>query len=111
MPDPTPEQIRQRAYELWDAAGRPEDREQEFWHEAERELKNGDPGDNPDERPENFTERTSLPLQGCGPILECTLAAVDLIAMSALFLPLAFARYVHRATAYALAMEIECGGR
>jgi Protein of unknown function (DUF2934) len=110
MPDPTPEQIRQRAYALWEAAGRPEGREQEFWHEAERELQNSDPGDNPDERAENFTERTSL-RSGCGPIFECILAAVDLIAMSALFLPLAFARYVHRATAYALAMEIECERR
>jgi hypothetical protein len=30
--------IRNRAYELWDQAGQPEGREQEFWYEAEREL-------------------------------------------------------------------------
>ncbi|WIW50678.1 DUF2934 domain-containing protein (plasmid) [Bradyrhizobium sp. 62B] len=27
-----------RPYELWDRAGRPEGRELEFWHQAEREL-------------------------------------------------------------------------
>jgi len=30
--------IRDRAYQLWVAAGQPEDREQEFWYQAEREL-------------------------------------------------------------------------
>jgi hypothetical protein len=30
--------IRDRAYQLWDQAGRPEGREQEFWYDAEREL-------------------------------------------------------------------------
>ena len=99
MPDPTPEQIRQRAYELWEAAGCPEGREQEFWHEAERELQNSDPGDNPEESSENFTERTSLRSQECGSLFGCILAAIDLIAMSALFLSFAFARYMHRATA------------
>ncbi len=99
MADPTPDQIRQRAYELWEAAGCPEDREQEFWHEAERELKNSDPADKPEERSENFTERRSLQSQGCGPLFGCIMAAVDLVAMTALFLSLAFLRYVHRATA------------
>ena len=85
MADPTPEQIRQRAYELWEAAGCPEDRDQGFWHEAERELKNSDPSDNPEENSKNFTERTSLRSQACGPPFGCILAAADLIAMSALF--------------------------
>lgn len=35
----TEEEIRQRAFELWEAAGRPPDREDEFWHEAERQFK------------------------------------------------------------------------
>jgi hypothetical protein len=35
----TEEEIRQRAFELWDLAGRPADREDEFWYEAERQLK------------------------------------------------------------------------
>lgn len=30
--------VRDRAYQLWDDAGQPEGREQEFWFEAEREL-------------------------------------------------------------------------
>jgi len=33
------EDIRERAHELWEAAGRPEGREEEFWLEAERQLK------------------------------------------------------------------------
>jgi hypothetical protein len=30
--------IRDRAYQLWEDAGQPQDREQEFWFQAEREL-------------------------------------------------------------------------
>lgn len=59
MPNPTEEQtteeqIRIRAHQLWDLAGRPEGREDEFWHEAERELKGGT--DNSDEKSETFLE-------------------------------------------------------
>lgn len=32
------DKIRERAFQLWDKAGQPEGREQEFWYEAEREL-------------------------------------------------------------------------
>jgi hypothetical protein len=53
---PTPEQIRERAYELWKLAGEPEDREQEFWHEAERELENKERTVSPDEKSETFLE-------------------------------------------------------
>jgi hypothetical protein len=35
---PTDEMIRELAYKLWTDAGQPEDREQEFWHQAERQL-------------------------------------------------------------------------
>lgn len=35
---PTDEEIRERAHQLWEQAGRPEGREQEFWHQAEQEL-------------------------------------------------------------------------
>ena len=38
---PLEEQIRKRAHTLWQKAGRPEDRSNEFWHEAERQIKNG----------------------------------------------------------------------
>jgi Protein of unknown function (DUF2934) len=39
MEKPTEEQIRSRAHELWEQAGKPDGREDEFWHQAERELK------------------------------------------------------------------------
>lgn len=32
------DRIRDRAYQLWDQAGQPEGREDEFWYRAEREL-------------------------------------------------------------------------
>ncbi|WP_346658797.1 DUF2934 domain-containing protein [Bradyrhizobium sp. 143] len=38
MGHPTEEQIRKRAFELWEQAGKPEGREDEFWHQAQREL-------------------------------------------------------------------------
>jgi len=47
MPFPADDQIKRRAHELWEQAGRPEGRELEFWHRAERELQGaserGDP--------------------------------------------------------------------
>jgi hypothetical protein len=33
------DEIRRRAHELWELAGKPDGREDEFWLEAERELK------------------------------------------------------------------------
>jgi Protein of unknown function (DUF2934) len=41
MTTPTREQIIHRAYELWEEAGKPEGRDEEFYHRAEKEL-NGD---------------------------------------------------------------------
>jgi hypothetical protein len=38
MENPTKEQIIHRAYQLWEQAGKPEGRDQEFYHEAERQL-------------------------------------------------------------------------
>lgn len=38
MAHPTEEQIRKRAFELWEQAGNPEGHEDEFWHQAQREL-------------------------------------------------------------------------
>ena len=55
MPSLTDDQIRTRALQLWEIAGRPEGRDDEFWHEAERELKDG-PTNNPDEKSKSFTE-------------------------------------------------------
>ena len=34
-----PEDIRTRAHELWELAGKPDGKEEHFWIEAERELK------------------------------------------------------------------------
>ena len=42
MAYPTDEQIRARAHELWEKAGKPEGRQDEFWHLAEQELLNED---------------------------------------------------------------------
>ncbi|MCK1393053.1 DUF2934 domain-containing protein [Bradyrhizobium sp. 1] len=42
MPEPTEQDIRERAHELWQQAGRPAGREDEFWHAAEQELRNRD---------------------------------------------------------------------
>jgi hypothetical protein len=38
MPAFEDHKIRDRAYALWDKAGQPEGREEEFWYDAEREL-------------------------------------------------------------------------
>jgi hypothetical protein len=40
MEKPVEEQVRIRAHELWEKAGKPDRREAEFWHEAEREIMN-----------------------------------------------------------------------
>jgi hypothetical protein len=38
MAFPTEEQIRVRAHQLWEEAGKPEGRDDEFWRQAEQEL-------------------------------------------------------------------------
>ena len=42
MKNPTQIQIVRRAYELWEQAGKPEGRDQEFYHLAEQELREAD---------------------------------------------------------------------
>jgi hypothetical protein len=66
MDGPSEDQIRALAYQLWEAAGRPEHRAQEFWLHAERELQAerelksaaGETGQpvGPDETSETFLE-------------------------------------------------------
>ncbi|THD52101.1 MAG: DUF2934 domain-containing protein [Bradyrhizobium sp.] len=51
MEKPTKEQIIHRAYELWEQNGKPEGRNDEFYHQAERELQ---------EKPEH-SESTIVP--------------------------------------------------
>ena len=53
--NPTEEQIRQRAFQLWELVGKPEGRDDEFWHEAERELKAGQAAET-DEKSTTFLE-------------------------------------------------------
>jgi Protein of unknown function (DUF2934) len=38
MKKPAVIKVVRRAYQLWEKAGRPEGRDQEFYHQAEREL-------------------------------------------------------------------------
>jgi DUF2934 family protein len=45
MPEPAEEDIKRRAYELWDQAGQPKDRDEEFYRLAEQELRNADKSD------------------------------------------------------------------
>lgn len=46
------EQIAERAYVLWEAQGRPEGRDQEFWFAAETELRDqGEIEQLPDDEP------------------------------------------------------------
>ena len=61
MNQPTDEQIRKRAHQLWELAGQPEGREHEFWYEAERELKTSDSREstgaiNSEEKSDTFLE-------------------------------------------------------
>lgn len=42
LSEPTEQDIRERAHRLWEQAGKPEGREEEFWHAAEQELRNED---------------------------------------------------------------------
>lgn len=45
MPTPTQEQIIHRAYELWEQAGKPDSRDKEFYHQAEKDLSQGTSSD------------------------------------------------------------------
>jgi hypothetical protein len=42
MAEPTEKEIKNRAYELWEKAGKPEGKDEEFYHLAEQELRNED---------------------------------------------------------------------
>ena len=41
MTEPTEQQIRQRAQEIWEKNHRPDGRDEEFWLQAEKELSEG----------------------------------------------------------------------
>jgi hypothetical protein len=59
MAYPTDEQIRIRAYTLWEQAGKPEGREEEFWHLAERDLQ--EPANDSEPTITKSSEPTTLP--------------------------------------------------
>ncbi|WFU74271.1 DUF2934 domain-containing protein [Bradyrhizobium sp. CB2312] len=40
MSESNEQEIRERAHQLWERAGKPEGRKDEFWHAAEQELRN-----------------------------------------------------------------------
>ena len=42
MGEATEKEILERAYQLWERAGRPDNREDGFWHAAQQELRNED---------------------------------------------------------------------
>jgi hypothetical protein len=42
MADPTQEQIIHRAYEIWEKNNKPEGRDEEFYYQAEQELRDQD---------------------------------------------------------------------
>jgi hypothetical protein len=42
LSEPSEQQIRERAHRLWEQAGKPAGRDDEFWHAAEQELRNED---------------------------------------------------------------------
>jgi len=53
MAEPDDAEIRSRAHRLWEQAGKPEGREDEFWQLAEQELRNADPS-SPVRTPDNL---------------------------------------------------------
>jgi len=55
MNNPIEEQIRLRAHELWEAAGKPKGQEDAFWYQAEREIKDR-AANNADEKSNAFLQ-------------------------------------------------------
>jgi hypothetical protein len=53
MPEPTEREIQARAYQIWEREGRPENREEEFWHLAKQELRSEDKS-NPTRTPDTL---------------------------------------------------------
>jgi hypothetical protein len=53
MAKPTEQEIAARAYRLWEAAGMPEGKDEEYWRAAEQELLNEDKS-NPKQTPDTL---------------------------------------------------------
>jgi Protein of unknown function (DUF2934) len=45
MAEPTEQEITRRAYELWEKAGKPEGKDEKFYHQAGQELRNEEKAD------------------------------------------------------------------
>jgi DUF2934 family protein len=58
MTQPTEKEIKTRAYEIWERNGKPEGKEDEFWQQAEQELRNEDKF-SPLRTPDNPVKQTS----------------------------------------------------
>ncbi len=56
MSEPGEDRIRMRAHQLWEAAGKPDGRDQEFWIEAERQLAE-EVADNPTKNRTGFSNK------------------------------------------------------
>ena len=53
MPESTEDEIKRRAYKLWEKAGSPKGRDEDFYHRAEQELRNENKS-NPLRTPDNL---------------------------------------------------------
>jgi len=42
MDEALEQRIRDRAYQLWEKAGRPDEQTEDFWHEAEQQIEQDD---------------------------------------------------------------------
>jgi hypothetical protein len=51
---PLPIEIVRRAYELWERAGKPDGKDQEFYHQAEQELRQTAEREDKKETPEDI---------------------------------------------------------
>jgi len=47
---PHEQRVRERAKQIWERAGKPEGRDVEFWHEAERQIAQEEEDTRPDPR-------------------------------------------------------------
>lgn len=62
MERPTEDQIRQRAQEIWERHHGPDGRDDEFWHQAEKELRSE--RGNSESNPESIAPETPVVLPG-----------------------------------------------
>ena len=64
MEKATDDQISQRAHEIWERHHRPDGRDDEFWHQAEKELRDEAGRGNSESNPESIAPETPGVLPG-----------------------------------------------